>query len=87
LVYDIKEVRLKTLIDDETTIFRVLKNKKYFYPGDLIYHIIHYLDGTFPDSKIREYIFGNWEEKILEEYQRRFNYITSFYFLQKLFFY
>jgi len=49
LVYDIKEVRLKTLISDETTIFRVLKNKKYFYPGDLIYHIIHYLDGTFSD--------------------------------------
>jgi len=71
LIYDIGKVRLKTLIDDENTIFRVLKNKKYFYPGDLIYHIIHYLDGTFSDSKIREYIFGNWEEKILEECQKK----------------
>ena len=71
LIYNFGKIGLETIIDDETCSFSVLTNKKYCYPGDIVYHSIHYSDGTIHSKQIKEYIHGKWENEIESEYKRR----------------
>lgn len=70
LIYDLKNLRIKTIITDEDYSFIVNQGLKE-YSWEKVYCRFHYTDGTFPSSKIKEYITGDWEKNILEEYEKR----------------
>jgi len=69
LIYDLKNSRIKTVLTDEDYYFVVNQVKGHFC--EKVYCRFHYTDGTFPSSKIKEYLTGDWEENIFQEYERR----------------
>ncbi len=72
LHYDIKDIRLTTIICDEDSILLVYQGRQGYDKGKLVYSGRH--DATGEDNfleGVKVYIKGEWEEVILREYERR----------------
>ena len=72
LHYDINDIRLTTIIDEEIYHFQVHQGRREYYEGKLVYSSRH--DETGEDNFLDEvylYTKGEWEESIFKEYERR----------------